>query len=169
MFAIFLLPNGTFVFELVIFIIVLGVVAKYILPPIQAALSERERLIREAQRASDESQHEADRLAREREEALADARAEARALLEAASREIDERKAAAAPGIQAEHDALLNAAGTNLAGEASRVRDEVGARLQSLVISAAAQVLGADIDPGRHRDVIDRALQRARQEMNGTN
>ena len=36
----FLIPNGTFIVELVAFIIVLGVVARYILPPVNKMPSE---------------------------------------------------------------------------------------------------------------------------------
>ena len=39
----FLIPNGTFVVELVIFLVVLGVVAKWILPPLKAVSETRQR------------------------------------------------------------------------------------------------------------------------------
>ena len=47
----FLIPNGTFFFVLAIFLIVLGVIAKFVVPPIQTVLGERERMI--AQTAED--------------------------------------------------------------------------------------------------------------------
>ena len=41
----FLLPNGTFIFVLLIFLIVLGVIAKFVVPPISAVLHEREAMV----------------------------------------------------------------------------------------------------------------------------
>lgn len=41
----FLIPNGTFFFVLAIFLIVLGVIGKFVVPPIQKVLGERERMI----------------------------------------------------------------------------------------------------------------------------
>src|SRR6185295_6309881 len=38
----FLIPNGTFFFVLIIFLIVLGVIAKWVVPPISKVLRERE-------------------------------------------------------------------------------------------------------------------------------
>ena len=41
----FLVPNGTFFFVLAIFLIVLGVIGKFVVPPVQKVLGERERMI----------------------------------------------------------------------------------------------------------------------------
>ena len=75
--SIFLLPNATFFVELILFLVIFGVVAKVILPPIQAAMDERARTVRAAQEASDEGQAEAERLVETRVEVLERARAEA--------------------------------------------------------------------------------------------
>src|ERR1700678_683478 len=78
---IFIVPNGTFFAELILFIVVLGVVAKFILPPIQQAMDERAKTIRAALQASDEGHVEAERLRTERIEVLTSARSEARSIL----------------------------------------------------------------------------------------
>jgi F-type H+-transporting ATPase subunit b len=41
----FLVPNGTFFFVLAIFLIVLGVIGKFVVPPIQKVLGEREKMV----------------------------------------------------------------------------------------------------------------------------
>ncbi len=41
----FLIPNGTFFFVLIIFLIVLGVIAKWVVPPISKVLGEREAMV----------------------------------------------------------------------------------------------------------------------------
>src|SRR6187431_1669951 len=41
----FLIPNGTFIVELIIFLIVLGVIGKFVVPPISKVLREREELL----------------------------------------------------------------------------------------------------------------------------
>ena len=42
----FLVPNGTFIAELVLFIIVLGFIAAFVLPPIMKVMRERDETIR---------------------------------------------------------------------------------------------------------------------------
>ncbi len=41
----FLVPNGTFFFVLAIFLIVLGVIGKFVVPPVQKVLGEREKMV----------------------------------------------------------------------------------------------------------------------------
>lgn len=165
MFAIFLLPNGTFLFELVIFILVLGVVAKFILPPIQGALDARATMIRESQRALDEGQAEADQLGEESARVLERARAEARLLLEEASRSVEEAREEARARAAVEHDAVVSAAQQTLAQERERVRAEAIARLEAIVITAASQVIGAEIDPTPHHEIIAAAIREANAKV----
>lgn len=85
----FLVPNGTFFVELIIFVIVLYVLGRYVVPPVREALAEREEMVRrqaeENQKAAEqfeaadarfkESMSEArGEAARIRDEARADAR-----------------------------------------------------------------------------------------------
>src|SRR3954454_23383056 len=42
----YLIPNGTFFFVLVIFLIVLGVIGKWVVPPVSKVLHEREAMVK---------------------------------------------------------------------------------------------------------------------------
>src|SRR5216684_6081834 len=92
---IFLVPNGTLIVELVIFIVVLGIVARVILPPLQKAVSERQERIRSGLETGEEGRAEAERLERERRATLDEARTEARGILEVAQREAESKRDAA--------------------------------------------------------------------------
>src|SRR5487761_2384028 len=106
----FLIPNGTFVFELVMFIIVLGVVAKFILPSLQKAMNDRDSTIRASLAAGDEGRIEADRLARERASVLEAAHAEARTVIAAAAREVEQLREEAQSRGQLEFERELELA-----------------------------------------------------------
>jgi len=43
---VFLIPNATFFVELMIFLLVLGVVWRYVVPPVKRAMQERQEMIR---------------------------------------------------------------------------------------------------------------------------
>ena len=43
----FLIPNGTFFFVLIIFLIVLGVIGKWVVPPISKVLRERDAMVKQ--------------------------------------------------------------------------------------------------------------------------
>jgi F-type H+-transporting ATPase subunit b len=154
----FLVPNGTIIIELILFIIVFGIVAKFILPPLQKVMDERESTIRGALQASDEGRSEADRLDAESHEVLASARAAARALLEDASHQAEEARAAERARGQLEHDRMLLEAEATLALEAATTRRELASRLETVVVAAAERVVGIEVDASRHRELLERAV-----------
>lgn len=156
--SIFLIPNGTIVVELVLFVIVFGIVAKFILPPVQKVMAEREATVRSALEASDEGKSEAERLESEALEVLAAARASARAALEDAGRIADEARHREQSRGHAEHDRRILAAEATLATEAAKARVELAARLESVVVAAAERVVGVEVRAERHRAAIDQAI-----------
>jgi len=159
--SIFLIPNGTFFAELVLFVVVLGVVSKFVLPPLQAAMDERARVVRDALQASDEGHSEAERLVSERREVLDRARAEARSHVEAAGIAATELYEAARSSGLAEHDAILSEARPRIDAERSNLEQALMARMGALALAAAGSVVGERIDGERHRDVIDAVVARA--------
>src|SRR3981081_4967189 len=56
----FLVPNGTFFVVLIIFLIVLGVIGKWVVPPISKVLSERDAMVKQT---VDDSRKAADQFA----------------------------------------------------------------------------------------------------------
>jgi len=160
----FLIPNGTFVFELIMFIIVLGIVAKFILPSLQKAMSDRETTIRASLTASDEGRVEADRLARERVAVLEQAHAEARVIVEGASREVERLREEAQQRGMAEFERELERARAVIVQESRTLREETIAKLDEVVVRAAERIVGVDVDPVRHRDAIAAAIREANVE-----
>lgn len=159
--SIFLLPNGTFFVELILFIIVLGIVAKVILPPIQKTLAERDRIIRSSLQASEEGRSEAERLVAEREALLARARAEARSRFDEVAQENEARRAEARARAEAERSRLVAEATGRLEAERQVARAAVLADVADLAVSAASRVLGRPIDPARHQAVLTEAAAEA--------
>ncbi|HLI15450.1 MAG TPA: hypothetical protein VKV23_05275 [Acidimicrobiales bacterium] len=160
--SIFLLPNGTFIAELVIFLVVLGAMAKVVLPPLAAAREERERRIRAGLEAGDEGSAEAARLEQARLDRLEAARAAGRAVLEEAARTVERLVAEARAEGTAEHDRIVAAAAPLIEQARRAARDELAGRLDVLVAEAAQAVVGVSVDVARHRDVIDEVASRAR-------
>ena len=160
--SIFLLPNGTFFVELILFVIVLGIVAKFILPPIQRTLAERERIVRTSLQAGEEGRAEADRLVAERERLLSRGRAEARARYDEAAQENEARRAEARGRAETERARRVAEAVGQLDAERQAAREAVLGDVGPLVLAAAARVLGRPVDPGRHEQVLAAAAAEAR-------
>ena len=141
----FLIPNGTFFFVLAIFLIVLGVIGKFVVPPIQKVLGERERMVAKTT--------EDNRTAAELEAAanadynkeLATGRAEASAIRDGARNDgravVDEKRAIAndqVAGTLAQANEELKLASDAISGELRSSVDSLSAQL-------ASRVLGVDV------------------------
>ena len=105
--SIFLIPNGTFFVELIVVAVILFLVTKYILPPLNKAMETRQEKIRSALEAADQARAEAAAADVERDKVLAAARDQARAIVAAAQATADQVKAEAGGRGQGEYERIV--------------------------------------------------------------
>jgi F-type H+-transporting ATPase subunit b len=140
----FLIPNGTFFVVLAIFLIVFGVIAKFVVKPVQQVLDERERLI--AQTAQDNRQAAEQDVAAESEfkQELAAARSEAGGLRDQAraeGRQVSDDLRSDANVVVADK---LQQAGDVLKVEGEALAPGLNASVESLSLTLANRILGVD-------------------------
>jgi F-type H+-transporting ATPase subunit b len=157
----FLIPNGTFVVELIIFLVVLGVVAKWILPPLQEVAETRRLRIGSAMQQAEEARSESQLALAERARLILEARIQASAIIDQANRGADLALEQGRQRGQEEYGRLLEASRAETSEECRRAREEMLGRLDRLVVSAAERVLGGRVDADRHRGLIDEAIAAA--------
>lgn len=154
----FLIPNGTLIVEVVAFLIVLGVVARYVLPPLNKALEERQAEIRRSLEAAEAAKAEADATRQQRQQILDEARQQARELVAQANATAERLRQEAVERAQAEHDRIVAAAQADIALARQRAIDEVSAQVGALVLAVARQVIGREVDQAAHQALIDEAV-----------
>jgi F-type H+-transporting ATPase subunit b len=164
----FLAPDGTFIAELIAFLIIVGIIAKYVLPPLNRAMQARQEEIRAALEAAEAARTEADETRAQRQEILDEARQRAREIVTQANKTAEGAAAQAEERGQQEYDRLLRAAETEIALAKQRAVDEVSAQLGALALSVARQVIGREIDAASHRDLIDEAVAALRSSSDTT-
>lgn len=142
----FLLPNGTFFFVLAIFLIVLGIIGKFVVPPILQVLHERDAMIAKTTEDSRKAAKQFDAAQADYQKAMADARKEATGIREDARAEgrkiLDEMRGRASE----ESAAALQRAGEQLKGEADTISAELRRSAESLSAVLASRVVGVDIE-----------------------
>ena len=84
--GIFLLPNGTFFIELAVSIILILAIYKWVLPPLNKAMEERQAKIRDSLDAADKARADAEAADDERRAVLEEARHQAREIVAQANR-----------------------------------------------------------------------------------
>jgi F-type H+-transporting ATPase subunit b len=167
--ANFLVPNGTFIAELLAFLIILAVLSRYVLPPVRKAMTERQDLIRgqleEGQRASERlKQAEADyrKAIEEARSTAASIRDQARADAAGIREEILERAAQ-------ERDRVIESGREQLASERQTLIRELRAELGNLAVELASRILGESLaEEARQRGTVDRFLAQLQEEEAGT-
>src|SRR5664279_88830 len=158
----FLVPNGTFIVVLIAFIVVLGVIAKYVLPPLNKALTERQDQIRGELEAADKAKADAQRRA-----VLDHARVQAREIVAQASTSADQIKLKAEADGQAIHDRIVQAGDAEVVIARQAAVEQVTARVGEIVLAAAERVIGREIRSADHQDLIDEAIAAVRAETSG--
>jgi F-type H+-transporting ATPase subunit b len=156
--SIFLLPNGTFFIELVTMVVILLLMTKYILPPLNKALESRQEKIRESLAAADAAKAEAAAAGDERAQLLNAARDQAREIVAAAQATSDQVRAEAAGRGQAEYDRIIANANAEVDTARQRAIDEASARIGEVVFELVNQIVGREVDESSHQDLVREAV-----------
>jgi F-type H+-transporting ATPase subunit b len=126
----FLIPNGTFFFELICFVAVLYILWKKALPPINAMIERRQETIRKQFEDAESAKARLEAAEREYAEALAETRRDASRLREQAQAERAEIVEEARSEAQARVEEMLTAAEERIATERQQtilsLRNEIG-------------------------------------------
>ena len=163
----FLIPNMTFVVELAAFIIVLGVLWRYVIPPVQQAMTARQEMARKLVSDRQEAEQLLGKARTAYKTAMADARYEAgrlRAQAEEQRREIVEGASTEAEARVAE---IISGGQARLLAERRQAIRQLKAELGNLAVELAEQILGEALaDDQRQKRVIDRFLSHVEEETN---
>lgn len=156
----FLVPNGTFIVELIAFAIIVFVLAKWVIPPINKAMTRRQDQIRQQFTDLDKANEDAEAARREFESQIANARQEAAKIRDDAREQGASIIADMREQAQTEHDRIVASAHTQLEAERRQIVAQMRAELGTLAISLAGQVVGESLanDDDRARRTVDRFL-----------
>jgi F-type H+-transporting ATPase subunit b len=141
----FLIPNGTFFFVLLIFLIVLGVIAKWVVPPISKVLRDREAMV--AKTTEDNRRAAQLKAAAEADyrKVMAEARRDATNVREQARADgrkvVDDARARA----NAEVSTLLQQSTEELTEQSRAVTADLQTAVENLATRLASRVLGVEV------------------------
>ncbi|MHB8263742.1 MAG: F0F1 ATP synthase subunit B [Acidimicrobiales bacterium] len=154
----FLVPNGTIIVEVGAFILTLVVLAIWVLPPVDRAIKSRQEIIRSSLDAASEAKKEAEEIRQNRDTMLNDARDKAREIVAQANRTADQLRADGEHRGQAEFEHLVAAAESEIERARLMAIDVLSVKMGEMAMSLAARVVGREIDPERHRDLIEESV-----------
>jgi len=141
----FLIPNGTFFVVLIIFLIVLGVIGTFVVPPISKVLKERDNMVTKTAADNKESAEQFAAAQHDYEKAMGDARVAASAARDEARAEgrkvLDDLRGKAEEQVSS----TLQDAAEQLKREGDAVSAELRARVETISTTLASRILGVEV------------------------
>jgi F-type H+-transporting ATPase subunit b len=165
--SIFLLPNGTFFVELIIFIVLVVIMGKKIIPPVTAALAERQERIRASLDAADQARTDAAAADDERRTVLEDARQQAREVVAQANRSAEAVRVDFQTRGQTEYERIVGSAEAEVARARQRAVEEASSRLGEITMDVVERVIGRPVNAESHQDLISEAVSALSADATG--
>lgn len=150
--------NGTVIVELVTFLIMLAILARYVYPEIVKLAEARQRQIAEQLKEAEESRAAAEQRLKEAEEKLNDARKTAQGVIDAAAKSAEQLRQEMRQKAEEESKRTVEAARKEIEAERDQAVRAVRSEVASLVVAATEKVIGETLDDARHRQLIDKAI-----------
>ena len=142
----FLIPNGTFFFVLIIFLIVLGVIGKWVVPPVSKVLQERDAMVKQTVEDSRKAADQFSAADEDYQSEMAKARGEASKLRDEARAEgrkvLEDMRGRASDEVSS----TLQHADSELKDQALSIQADLHASVETLSTTLASRVLGVEIN-----------------------
>lgn len=157
--SIFILPNLTFVAELVAFVIILAVLWRYVVPPIQRVMVARQDMIRAQIEESRETKEKLAAADAAYQNALTEARTQAAQIRESARADAQRILEEVQERSHAEADRITAQAQEQLVAERRQVFSQLRTQIGELSVQLASRIVGESLDEeARRRRTVDRFL-----------
>jgi F-type H+-transporting ATPase subunit b len=137
----FLVPDATFIAELVVFLIILGVLGRYVLPPLQKAMRERQEMVRKQVEDSEEAKVKLAEAERSLQSALNEARTEAAQIRENARAEAQRTVEELRSQAQEEQARIVARGEEQLAAQRAAIVRELRGEIGTLAVELAEKIV----------------------------
>jgi F-type H+-transporting ATPase subunit b len=155
----FLIPNATFFVELIAFILILVILARYVLPPVNKALADRQAKIRSEFDELETAKANAQAAEEKYRSELVEARHEAARIREEAREQGAQIVVEMREQAQAEAGRITSAAHAQIEVERQQVLAQLRSEVGALATDLAGRIVGESLeDEARKRRTVERFL-----------
>jgi len=150
--------NGTVIVELITFLIMLAILARYVYPEIVKLAEARQLAIAQQLREAEEARVQAEQRLQDASAKLDDARKTAQSVIDAATKSGEQLRQELKQKAEEESKRTVEAARKEIEAERERAVQSVRNEVASLVVAATEKVIGETLDDDKHRKLIERAI-----------
>jgi len=151
--------NGTVIVELLTFLLMLAVLARYVYPEVVKVAESRQRAIAEQLRLAEQAKTDAEARLKEAQAQLEDARKTGQQVVDSANRSAEQARQDLRQKAEEEASRIAESARKDIEVERERALQSARDELAGLVVVATEKVIGETLDEPRHRKLIERAIK----------
>jgi F-type H+-transporting ATPase subunit b len=151
--------NGTVIVEIITFLLMLAVLARWVYPVIVAQAEARQRVIAEQLREAERTRAEAEARLKDAEAKLAEARATAQTVIDGATKSGEQLRRELRAKAEEESKRTVESARKQIEAERDQAVRSVRSEVANLVVTATEKVIGESLDEPRQRRLIERSIE----------
>ncbi len=150
---------GLFLWTILTFMVLLGLLAKFAWKPLLALLDRREEMIRQSLDDAEEAKQELQRLQQESKEILSKARVEAQSILAQSRSEADKLKGELRQKAKAEADSILRDAEKQIQVETEKAIAVLKNEVVDLSLMVASKLIKKNLSKEDNQSLIEESLK----------
>jgi F-type H+-transporting ATPase subunit b len=151
--------NGTVIVELITFLGMMAVLARYVYPVVVRLAEARQRQVVEQLKDAEKARAEAEATLKEAEAKLNDARRTAQTVIDAANKSAEQLRQDLKQKAEDEARRIRESSLKEIDAERLKAIQSVRGEVAGLVVAATEKVIGETLDLTKHKQLIDRAIQ----------
>ena len=151
--------NGTLIAEFIAFLLMLGVLAKWVYPPIIRAAEARQMQIKAQLEQAEKSRQEAEQHLQQAQAEIQRAREQAGQIIERANRAAERIQGEAQEKARDEARRIVQAASRDIDAERQRAIQSIRLQMADIVTEAVRRIVGESLDGERHRKLIEATIE----------
>jgi F-type H+-transporting ATPase subunit b len=153
--------NATLIAQLIIFLLMVVVLYRLAWGPVLSVLEARRRRIAEGLEAAEEARRQRELAEQEYRQKLEEARRQGQALIDQVTKRAEVLRQELEAKAKEQADQVIARARAEIQSERQRAVQELRTQVADLAVLAAERILGESLDPKKHRELIDRAIEEA--------
>jgi F-type H+-transporting ATPase subunit b len=150
--------DGTVLVEVITFLVMLAILARYVYPEIVKVAEARQRAIAEQLKEAEQARVEAEARLNEAEARLNDARKTAQGVIDSATKSGEQLRLELRQKAEEESKRTLDAARKEIEAERDRAVLSVRNEVAGMVVLATEKVIGERLDDKKHKQLIEQAI-----------
>jgi F-type H+-transporting ATPase subunit b len=151
--------DGTVIVELIAFLAMLAILARYVYPDLVKRAEARRQAIAAELKEAEKARAEAEERLKQAEAQLNDARKTAQGVIEAAAKSAEQLRQEMRQKAEEETRRTVETARKEIEAERDKAVRSVRSEVAGLVVAATEKVIGETLDDDKHRRLIEKAIE----------